>query len=64
MVGYDLSWTCSSDLFDSSFALHIFGESGEGSRELSGVLVSESGTKPAAVLEKLEILVKVSGKEE
>jgi hypothetical protein len=37
---------------------------GDGSRELRGVLVSESGTNPVEVLEKLDILVNDSGKEE
>lgn len=40
------------------------GELGEGSREVRGVLAAESGTKPVAVLEKLDILVNESGKEE
>jgi hypothetical protein len=40
------------------------GKSSEGSRELRGVLVSEPGTNPVDVLEKLDILVNDSGKEE
>jgi hypothetical protein len=40
------------------------GESSEWSRELRGVLVSEPGTNPVDVLEKLDILVNDSGKEE
>jgi hypothetical protein len=46
------------------FTFHVLGESGEGSREVSGVLVSESGANPLDVLEKLDILAKDSGKEE
>jgi hypothetical protein len=53
-----------SDLAFSLFAFHNLGESSERSRELRGVLVSEPGTNPVDVLEKLDILVNDSGKEE